>query len=118
MAYDIFHCPSCVNTWKQSNCVVSKPLEQAAGISAVGVATSSLRSGINQAEGWGDLLSSTYKGFKSRLFSAGAAISTYAATIGLTAYYTVAGWRRAPISTHNEGAPGPSLLGTGENWGT
>lgn len=91
MKYDIFHCPSCVNTWKQANCVVSKPLEQASGISAVGVATSSLRSGINQAEGWSELLSATYNGAKSRLLSAGAAISTYAATIGLTAYYTVAG---------------------------
>jgi len=27
---DIFHCPSCVNTWKQSNCVVNRPFTTAA----------------------------------------------------------------------------------------
>jgi len=93
---DIWHCDAgngntCQNIWKQADCVVSKPLEQASGLSTVGIATSSLRSGINQAEGWSELLGSTYKGFTSRLFSAGAALSTYAATIGLTAYYVVAG---------------------------
>ena len=30
MEYDIFHCPSCVNTWTQSNCVVNKPFTTAA----------------------------------------------------------------------------------------
>jgi hypothetical protein len=29
LEYDIFHCPSCVNTWKQSNCVVNKPFKTA-----------------------------------------------------------------------------------------
>jgi hypothetical protein len=26
--YDIWHCPTCANTWKQANCVVSKPAEK------------------------------------------------------------------------------------------
>jgi hypothetical protein len=30
LEYDIFHCPSCVNTWKQSDCVVNKPFKTAA----------------------------------------------------------------------------------------
>ena len=38
MAYDIFHCPSCVNTWKQSDCVVNKPFTTAADDLKWGVA--------------------------------------------------------------------------------
>lgn len=70
MAYDIFHCPSCVNTWKQSNAVVTDatiataaavaavPLAGEIGTSAAGDAlfargTGLLNSNNNFRVGWG-----------------------------------------------------------------
>ena len=48
---DIFHCPSCVNTWKQSNCVVNKPFNTAADDLKWGVAGAAFVGGASNTGG-------------------------------------------------------------------
>jgi hypothetical protein len=45
LKYDIFHCPSCMNTWKQSNCVVSAPLQEVGADILAGAATDAAKRG-------------------------------------------------------------------------
>jgi RHS repeat-associated protein len=89
MAYDIFHCPSCVNTWKQSNCVVSQPWINAATAVVVGAPAAAIQSGTNNVNG--SFLEGAWTAFKEGTASAGAAAAFYGTGIFLTAKYMVMG---------------------------
>jgi RHS repeat-associated protein len=89
MEYDIFHCPSCVNTWKQSDCVVSQPWINAATAVVVGVPAAAIQSGTNNVNG--SFLEGAWTAIKEGTASAGAAAAYYATGIFLTAKYMVKG---------------------------
>jgi hypothetical protein len=89
MEYDIFHCPSCVNTWKQSNCVVSQPWINAATAVVVGAPAAAIQSGTNNVNG--SFLEGAWTAVKEGTASAGAAAAFYGTGIFLTAKYMVMG---------------------------
>jgi RHS repeat-associated protein len=91
MKYDIFHCPSCVNTWKQSNCVVSKPLENAMNSTVKGAVGTAFKAGVSNGAGWSGFLPAAWNAVKTGTVTAGAALWTYANVIHDTARYTVNG---------------------------
>ena len=91
MAYDIFHCPSCVNTWKQADCVVEKPLTNAANSTVKGAIGMGFKAGVSNGAGWGGFLPAAWNAVKTGTVTAGAAAWTYANIIWDTANYTLNG---------------------------
>jgi RHS repeat-associated protein len=96
MAYDIFHCPSCVNTWTQANCVVSQPLASTAKDMATGAGGAAFIGGVNNGAGWGGFIEGAWGAVKEGTATAGAALWGYANVIGKTAWYTVMGCPTTP----------------------
>jgi hypothetical protein len=91
MEYDIFHCPSCVNTWKQADCVVSKPLEDAGKDIGAGVVADAFKGGVANGAGWSGFMQGAWNGVKEGTLTAAAAFWAYGSVIYHTAKYTVAG---------------------------
>jgi hypothetical protein len=89
---DIFHCPSCVNTWKQSNCLVNKPFNTAKDDLIAGTAGAAFFGGIAASgSGAGSVIKGIVSTVGKEAFGAVAVATTALHAITSTAYAFVAG---------------------------
>jgi len=92
MEYDIFHCPSCVNTWKQSDCVVNKPFNTVKDDLIVGATGAAFFGGVaSSGTGAGSILKGAANYVGKEALGAVAVATTYLHAITSTAYALVAG---------------------------
>jgi hypothetical protein len=89
---DIFHCPSCVNTWKQSNCVVNKPFNTAKDDLVAGTAGAAFFGGVAASgSGPGNVFKGAAEYVGKEALGAVAVATTALHAITSTAYALVAG---------------------------
>jgi RHS repeat-associated protein len=92
LEYDIFHCPSCVNTWKQSDCVVNKPFNTVKDDLVVGATGAAFFGGVaHSGTGAGSILKGAANYVGKEALGAVAVATTYLHAITSTAYALVAG---------------------------
>ncbi len=88
---DIWHCPSCKNIWQQSNCVVSKPLQDVGKDMLFGIGTDAAKGALGPEGGYGSILKGAWQSAKEGTATLAAGILAYGTVIYKTVKYTVAG---------------------------